>query len=70
MLTVVKILNNAIPMTHSCNREMIIEKIKELKVQRKKMQTKEVRKEDLLDESKQNQNCSTDEDKNELINLL
>ena len=57
-------------MTHSCNREMIIEKIKELKIQRRKIAHKEVKKEDLLDESKQNKNCSSEEDMQDIIKLF
>jgi ubiquitin-activating enzyme E1-like protein 2 len=70
VLTVVKILNQAVPMAHSCNRQMILEKIKEVKVQRRKMATKEVRKEDLLDETKATQPVSSEEDKKDMIKLF
>lgn len=39
-------------MTFSCNKELVIEKLKEMKIPWKKAFVKEVRKEDLLDETK------------------
>ncbi len=39
-------------MTFSCNKEKILEKLKEIKIMRKKGVSKEIRKEDLLDETK------------------
>lgn len=40
-------------MQFSCNKEQILNKLKEMKIQRKKPVIKEVKKEDLLDENKQ-----------------
>lgn len=53
VITVVKILNQILPMQFSCNKEQILNKLKEMKIQRKKPVIKEVKKEDLLDENKQ-----------------
>lgn len=70
VVTVVKILNSILPMQFYCNKEMIITKIKELKIHRKKAISKEVNKEDLLDESKNGLPASTEEDEQEMRKIV